>query len=250
MAMRIANIFRKTLWFQKRGRFDLDSLTDYLQPCREVSQKERYKSGLYYSEKCARHIQYESGLELKFIEDHLENNHAVLFYWEQPIRVPFYRGKIRTTYTPDFGAYLRSGEFVLVEVKSLAEMIDHRVQAKTEGLMEFCSRRGFGLLLTNGMHTPKDLLKGRVNRMLEKEICAALEDGPIRRYEIRDLMNRCEATQSELHRAVIRLDLKFKPFPFKLQRGNQSPIFRAVFFGKKRYDELVSERFLAYFLLK
>lgn len=46
--------------------------------------------------------------------------------------------------------------------------------------MEFCSMHGFGFLLTDGKHTPEHLLKGKVNRRLEKELKAVLDTNPIR----------------------------------------------------------------------
>ena len=124
-----SNIFRKVLWFDRKEKFDIDFF-DALLPQRTVSDNPRYKSGIFRSEKCGRDIQYESGIELDFINRHLENNPDVLFYWEQPVTVPYRRGKIRARTTPDFGVYLLSRHFIIVEVKPLAELIDHRVQAK------------------------------------------------------------------------------------------------------------------------
>ena len=231
------NIFRRTLWFERKLTFET-GFFDVLQPQRDVRTQGRYKSGVYYSEKCSRYIQYESKLELQFITDQLEKNPSVVFYWEQPVRIPYWRGKVKAKYIPDFGVFLKSGHFVIVEVKSMEEMLTHRVQAKTEGLMDFCSRRGFGLLLTDGKHTPADLLKGTVNRKLEKEISLIITTRPIRESEYKEIKTRSNATPSQFYRAIIRLDLKFATRSFKLQRGNQSPVFRQVYFEKKKFDEL------------
>ena len=204
-------LFRKVLWFENRGRFDNDYF-EMLQPRREVSHKPRYKSGVFRSDKCGREIQYESGLELEFIKA-LERSGEVLFYWEQPVAIPYWRGKLKARTYPDFGIYLRSGHFLLAEVKPLADMLDHRVQRKTEALMEYCSKRGFGMLLTDGRHTPKDLLKGKVNRKLERALLAALAQHPLHQAECREIMERCHATAAELHKAVIRHKFRFRPFP-------------------------------------
>lgn len=230
------NNLRFTLWFTRKQTFDIDYF-DLLQPTRTVSEHGRYKSGLFYSAKCKRDIQYESALELRFIE-RLEADKNVLFYWEQPIRIPYKRGNIRDKWTPDFGIYLKSRHFVIAEVKPLGEMITHRVQAKAEGLMEYCSRKGFGLLLTDGRNTPEKILKGKINRALERELRVGVESGPIREYQYREIKKRCNAKPSELYRAIIRLDLKFATRSFKIQRGNQSPVFRAVYFKKKKYDDV------------
>lgn len=234
---KVNKLFRKVLWFRNRAKFDIDFF-DILLPARTVSQHYRYKSGVYYSEKCGREIQYESALELEFIKK-LEKHRNVMFYWDQPVRISYWRGRRRQTYTPDFGIYLRSREFIIAEVKDLPGMLDHRVQMKTEALMEFCSQRGFGLLLTDGKNSPDRLLKAKVNRKLEREILAALGSNVLRKTECQQIMGRCHATQSQLYKTIIRNDLKFRPFPLKLQRGNGNLIFRQVFFEKKSYDDLV-----------
>lgn len=239
------NLWSNILWFENRGQFDIDYF-EMLQPRRQVSHKPRYKSGVFHSEKCNRGIQYESGLELEFIKI-LESCQDVIFYWEQPIGIPYWRGKLKAKTYPDFGIYLKSHHFVIAEIKPLSDMLDHRVQAKAEGIMEFCSKQGFGFLLTDGKHTPEHLLKGKVNRKLEKELKATLETNPIREEQYRSIKEHNSATPSQLYRAIIRLDLKYSSRRFKLQRGNESLVFRQVYFGKRKYDAIVEEKFQLYF---
>ena len=243
--MKNTTLFRKVLWFENRSRFDIDYF-EMLQPRREVSHKPHYKSGLFCSDKCHREIQYESGLELEFIRE-LERSGEVLFYWEQPAAIPYWRGKLKARTYPDFGIYLKSGQFILAEIKPLSDMLDHRVQAKAEGIMDFCSRHGFGFLLTDGKHTPEHLLRGRVNRRLEKQLKTALDTSPLRAEQYKAIKEMCDATPSQLYRAIIRLGLKYSSHRFKLQRGNQSPIFRQVYFERKKYDDLLVEQFPALF---
>lgn len=231
------DILSKVLWFENRIRFDIDYF-DLLRPQRKVSHHGRYRSGLFHSEKSGRDIQYESALELRFVEQ-LEKNPRVVFYWDQPVKIPYWRGRRKIRYTPDFGIYLTTGHVVLAEVKELSDMLDYRVQQKTEALMEFCSKRGFGLLLTDGRHTPKDLLKGKVNRKLERELLARLENGPLRQAACRELMERCEATPAQLHKAVIRLGLRYRSFPMSLSKGNDNVVFRKTFF-RVYYPKFVS----------
>lgn len=158
-ARKETSILDKVLWFDRRIVADIDYF-DLLLPKREVSHDRRFHSGLYRSLKCNRGIQYESALELRFAEL-LEQDERVRFYWEQPVKIPYWRGRRKVNYTPDFGIYLTTGHVVLAEVKELADMLDYRVEQKTEALMAFCAERGFGMLLTDGRHTPADLLKGR-----------------------------------------------------------------------------------------
>ena len=243
--MRNKSLWNNIYWFENKTRFDIDYF-EILQPRRQVSHKPRYRSGVFHSGKCGREIQYESGLELDFIRL-LEDSKDVVFYWEQPIAIPYWRGKLKAKTYPDFGIYLQSGYFVLAEVKPLSDMLDHRVQAKAEGIMDFCSSHGFGFLLTDGKHIPAHLLKGKVNRKLERELVVALAEGPIREQVYREIKLRTAATPSQLYRAIIRLDLKYSSRRFKLQRGNQSSLFRRVYF-ERNYEDLLQEKYPSLFV--
>lgn len=233
-------LYRKILWFDNRLHYEIDFF-DLLQPQRQVSEHHRYKSGAFYSEKCGREIQYESGLELSFIKQ-LEQLNNVLFYYEQPVQISYWRGRKKQTYTPDFGIYLDTKEFVLVEIKDLSSMLDDRVQMKVEALMGFCAKRGFGLLLYDGKYTFDKLLKSRSNRKLEKEILSALNNNVLRGRQYKEIMRKCNSTQSELLKVIIKHNLKFKPFPFKLQHGNLNYLFRQVFIEKRKYEDSLEEK--------
>lgn len=238
-------LYRKILWFENRIRFEIDFF-DLLQPQRTVSEHRRYKSGVFYSEKSMRWIQYESGLELNFIKQ-LEQMKNVLFYFEQPVQISYRRGKRKQTYTPDFGVYLDTKEFVLVEIKDLTSMLEDKVQHKVEVLMEFCSKKGFGLLFFDGKHTFDRLLKIKNNRKLEKEIMDAIEHTILRKKQYNEIAKRCNSTHNELLKVIIKQGLTFKAFPFKLQYGvNRNGMFRSVFVEKKRYDDLVREKYIEF----
>lgn len=223
---------RQAVWPGAKSRFEIDCF-DLLQPRRRVSHRDRYRSGLFHSDKCGREIQYESALELSFVQ-RLEADPHVVFYWEQPVRLPYRRGRRRLFYTPDYGIYLDTGHFLLAEVKELPAMLDYRVQRKIEVLAEFCLRRGFGMLLTDGRHGPEALLKNKINRKLEKALSAALERHPLDAEQCRELLGRCHATAGELYKAIIRHNLKFRLFPMKLQRGNDNALFRQLFFERRK----------------
>lgn len=235
-------LYRKILWFDKRLQYDIDFF-DILRPQRQVSEHHRYKSGVFFSEKCGREIQYESGLELNFIKQ-LEQLSNVLFYYEQPVQINYWRGRKKQTYTPDFGLYLNTKEFVLVEIKDLPSMLDDRVQMKAEGLMGFCAKRGFGLLLYDGRYSFDKLLKLKNNRRLEKEILSALANNVLRGKQYKEIVRKCNSTQNELLKVIIKHNLKFKPFPFKLQHGNKNELFRQVFVEKRKYEEALEEKYL------
>lgn len=237
-------LYKKILWFDKRLPYEIDFF-NLLQPQRKVSEHVRYKSGLFYSEKCKRWIQYESGLELNFIRQ-LEQMKMVLFYYEQPVQIPYWRGRKKQNYTPDFGIYLDTKEFVLVEIKTLSGMLEDRVQLKVEALLDFCSKKGFGLLFFDGKNTFDKLIKIRNNRKLEREILSAVNKNVLHKKQCREILNKCNSTQKELFKVIIKHNLKFRSFPFKLQHGNKNELFRKVFVEKRRYDDLMKEKFSAF----
>lgn len=234
-------LYKKILWFDKRVKYEIDFF-DLLQPQRKVSEHYRYKSGVFYSEKCRREIQYESGLELNFIRQ-IEQMENVLFYFEQPVQITYRRGRRKRTYTPDFGLYLDTKEFVLVEIKELQSMLEDKVQMKAEALLDFCAQKGFGLLFFDGHSTFDKLLKTKNNRRLEKEILTVLDDHILRQADYQAILQKCPSTRHELLKVIIKHNLRFRAFPFKLQHGNGNHLFRRVFIEKKRYDDLIEEKF-------
>lgn len=238
-------LYRKILWFDNRLKYDI-KFFDLLQPQRKVSENSRFKNGMYYSGKCKRWIQYESGIEYEFIIQ-LEQMDNILFYYEQPVRIPFRQGRRKLNYTPDFGLYLKTGEFVLVEIKDLPHMLADKVQLKVEALLDFCSKKGFGLLFFDGKNTFDKLLKIRNNRKLEKAILNVLDKGPLNKPEYNEIARQCQSTHNELLKVVIRHNLRFRPYPFKLMHGNRNILFRQVFIEKKRYDDLIEEKFQTLF---
>ena len=89
---------------------------------------------------------------------------------------------------------------------------------------------------------PEGYYPATLNGKKERELKTALAAGPIRKDQYKAIKDRCDATPGQLYRTIIRLDLKYSSHRFKLQRDSQSPIFRQVYFRKKRYDESVEEQ--------
>lgn len=233
--------YNNILWFDKRERSEVDFF-DCFGPQRKVKNNPRYKNGIFYSGKCGRNIQYESGLELAFIKQ-LEELDNVRFYYEQPLQIKYKRNKIRKDYTPDFGVFLNTGEFVLVEIKDLPGMLENKVQMKIEGLIDFCARKGFGLLLTDGKNTIDKINKAQTNKELEHDIMSIIRNGIIRRDEYKELINKHNATPMELYKIVLHNKLKYRSYPFHLKDGNKNHIFYQVFVEKERYDDIIIDKF-------
>jgi len=245
MKNRKQDIFKKVIWFDK-DICDAKFFSD-LEPKREVSTHPRFKSGEFFSEKCMKDIQYESGLEEKFFRK-LEQMKNVLYYWHQPITAQYWRGRIKQNTTPDAGIILNSLKVVIVEVKPLSQMLEYKVQMKVEGLLKYCAESGCRFLFTDGTDTIDKIKKVKCNRKLEKEILSLLDDHILRKKECNEILKKHNATQMELMKIILKNQLKYKAFPFKLQHcRHKNNLFYQVFYKNKRYDDLVVERFSTLF---
>ncbi len=239
-------LFRQIIWPGEKRTYDFDCF-EILQPQRIVSTQSRYKSGVFYSEKCQREIQYESGIELEFIRK-MEESPLVHFYYEQPVQIAYRRGRRKATYTPDFAVFLRTREIVLIEIKDLSCMLEYRVQMRMEALVEYCHKKGFGVLMTDGKHTLDHLRKRATHRELEKEMLLRIrEDRILRKSACMELLNKHQATQADLLKIILKNHWKYKAFPLKLEEDNRNQLFRHVFLRKKPYSALRVERFSTLF---
>ncbi len=239
------SLLKRVIWFEKRTKCDFD-FYEILEPQRKVSDNPRYKNGTFFSEKCNREIQYESGIELAFIHQ-LETNKNVDFYYEQPVRIAYWKGRKKQLYTPDFALFLKTKEVVLVEIKEVSGMCEKSVQTKIEALLDYCHKKGFGLLLTDGKNTLDKILKVKCNKKLEQEILQAINNRTLRKQECKAIMQRHQATQNELLKIILKNGLHYKAFPFKLCQGSGNKLFYQVFFQKKRYADLEAARFSTLF---
>ena len=77
-----------------------------MQSVRKIPIQSRSVAGKIFSYKNNRMVSYESQLELAFIY-HLEFSPEVKSYVEQPVKVYFDTGKIKTYYIPDFIVYYK-----------------------------------------------------------------------------------------------------------------------------------------------
>lgn len=233
-------LFSQIIWFETRTKVDFHCF-DILEAQRTVSSHPRYKSGIFFSEKCQRNVQYESGMELAFIKL-LEASKRVRFYYEQPVQIPYSRGKRRQTYTPDFAVFLQTDEVVLVEIKCLSDMLDNRVQLKMESLLQYCRKKGFGLLFTDLSRGLVKLREVNYNRKLERAVLKAIEDKRVlSRHECREILKEYGGSKNELLKIICKQDLKFKSKSGKIEQGNNNRVFRHVFINRKQYSDLNTE---------
>ncbi|SUI40135.1 TnsA endonuclease N terminal [Salmonella enterica subsp. enterica] len=113
-------------------------------------------AGHFYSQKLARTVQYESGLELN-IMTRLERSDQVSFYQEQPVAIPYsFKDKLRMYY-PDLLVATVDGRCLIVEVKPTDSMALSVNRAKANAGRAWAHSRGWGWLVVSDRHTLRQL---------------------------------------------------------------------------------------------
>lgn len=187
-------------------------------PKRIVNESEQFRHGTFWSDKCNRMVQYESGQELYFIKL-LEASPQVNYYLEQPVKIKYNRNGMQRCYTPDFAILLNNGHSILAEVKNLSDMAYAVTHRKMEALIEYCECHGFGFLLTNGKYSINKLLTYKYNLAFESALRERLYEpgaGTLYFSEYKDIMEKFKPRYMDLIAIVIRNGWAYYPSVFRL----------------------------------
>jgi len=185
---------------------------------RSVSPGVASENGAFASRKLGRLVEYESALEHDFLQL-LEGTGTVVFYQEQPFRVPYEAdSEVRHTY-PDVFFVLDDGRGVVVEVAPNFEMAQQENWVKWHGLRVFCRERGYGLLITDGRRTFHSVSRHEVRPEVRESLLAALDEGPMRWPEYQIWRDTSGITTDEFYAIVIRERLEWRLRPYRLARG-------------------------------
>lgn len=161
-------------------------------------------SGLFYSHKLKRNVQYESGLELD-IMTLLERSDQVSFYQEQPVAITYiFKGRVRRYY-PDLLVATFDGRCMLVEVKPTDSMVLSINCAKANAGRAWAHARGWGWLVVSDRHTLRQLEQHIIPAdkwtMIENELNAS---GVLTWRDMMELGARYELTRFDLTAYIIQ----------------------------------------------
>ncbi|EIQ0069266.1 TnsA endonuclease N-terminal domain-containing protein [Salmonella enterica] len=161
-------------------------------------------AGHFYSQKLARTVQYESGLELTIMTQ-LERSDQVSFYQEQPVAIPYsFKDKLRKYY-PDLLAATVDGRCLLVEVKPTDSMALSVNRAKANAGRAWAHARGWGWLVVSNRHTLRQLeehvIPAAKRMLIENELNTS---GGLTWREMRGLRTRHELTRLDLTAYIIQ----------------------------------------------
>jgi len=222
------------IWFDEVKTYKKEHF-EHKKPKRTVTSDLRYKSGIFYSNKSNRAVQYESGVELSFINQ-LESSDDVVYYFEQPVTINYSKNQTEYVYTPDFAVLLSNGKCFLAETKgSLDALMDARLHREIEALIDYCKEHGLGILLNCELRSFDSLSNYPINTTLEKIFQDKLNEKggrTIFRNEFNEILEMTGARKIEALALILKNNWGYYPYPFKLSPRNPYQVFRATLINK------------------
>ncbi|WP_150241289.1 TnsA endonuclease N-terminal domain-containing protein [Streptomyces albofaciens] len=185
---------------------------------REVNPREH--SGTWYSQKLGREVQYESQTELQVIHL-LDHAGQIARYQEQPLAIGYRHAGRTRSYYPDFLAVTTEGHAVLIEAKPQCDIPLAVNLAKYRAAAGLCARNGWGLLITDGTRTLRDLERHPVATELEQRLRAALDTRELTWPDVRDITRGTAFTSLDLAALVLRNGWQWELGPYRLRAGSQ-----------------------------
>ncbi|MFD7668379.1 TnsA endonuclease N-terminal domain-containing protein [Streptomyces sp. NPDC059788] len=182
---------------------------------RDVNPREH--SGLWFSPKLGREVQYESTTELRVL--HLLDRAAQIAYFqEQPLSIGYTHEGRRRSYFPDFLAVTADGRTVLIEVKPQCDIALAINQAKYAAATALCESEGWGLLVTDGKRTRADLVRHPVDPELARRVRAALSMGELTWPDLREIAGELPFTSLDMAALALRNRWHWELGPYRIRR--------------------------------
>lgn len=182
---------------------------------RDVSSDGEGKSGSFFSDKLGRSVQYESGLELKFLKM-LEMIEEVRFYQEQPIRLAYVYDSQTRNYYPDILFVMTDGKGIVVEIVPVFMMALSQNLAKWSALKAFCLENGLGLLVTDGTQAIQQIQKHEIESQFVSYMLERLEKGGLSWTDYKQIKDQFNPSRDDFVALILQYRLIWRLDPFCL----------------------------------
>ena len=174
-------------------------------------------------------IWYESGEEYRLFQI-LERTKKVIWYQEQPLKIPYhFKGKNRLYY-PDAIVVTDEGRGVVVEVKMLQGMVEEMTLVKALAAIEHLHKRGLGYLLVDARgRSLRTLADCEPNEPVEQKVLHEIDArGELKHQAYWALIEDEDFKMMQFMSLVVRHDLSFTRFPFRLARLKDGLTFKSL----------------------
>lgn len=209
-----------------------------IKPKRKVDKNGEGNSGVIYSNKINRNVEYESQLELFFIKK-LNKFNKITWFVEQPFKIGYFDDK-KKYYYPDFFVIINNYYPVVVEIKPRTKMFLKRNLLKYNALRRFCKRHNYGYLIIENNISINKFANTQINIDFKNEIINKLDKkDDLYWQEFKKIRNHHNATPSDGYSLIGNLRLEWTLEPFKISKTNDSNLYN--FLQKNNEFNLLEE---------
>ncbi len=187
---------------------------------RQISEDGQGHTGAFFSAKLNRMVEYESSLEMRFLQQ-LDVTPAVVFYQEQPLQIPYVTQTKTSLYYPDVFFVLGDGRAVVAEIKPPNGMALQSNWIKWAALKEYCRQQGYGFLITNSWHSLQEVGRREIRDSVRTAVLSELNQRLLTWPAYKKLRESCGITTAELHALIIQERLIWQLGPFRLSLPQQ-----------------------------
>jgi hypothetical protein len=170
----VDRILEQAIWQSSPARLaDLRSFTVR----RPLPKWASVKTGVFWSEKLNRLVQFDSTLELLILRQ-LDTDPRIVDYQEQPMRVPYELDGEASSWVPDIIALTVEGAIV-IEAKPLDRLGDFSNWVKWSALARYCEQHGFGFWIGSPERSLVEHLQLKPDPEKQELVLAELESGAV-----------------------------------------------------------------------
>ncbi|MHA0290187.1 sigma factor-like helix-turn-helix DNA-binding protein (plasmid) [Mycobacterium sp. C3-094] len=172
--------------------------------------------GKFRSHKLSRIVYFESGLEETVLQT-AELSSLIRHYQEQPCRITYAGVDGTSTYYPDLHVSLADHRQLLIEIKPLGVMATIENQIKSAAGQRFAAEHGWGWVSVGDRgQTFQDLRRHQLPPRVFAAISAALQQGPLRWPQIKDLRRQNSFTAIDVAAYAIQTNTPLSAMPYQL----------------------------------
>jgi hypothetical protein len=176
------------------------------------------KTGVFYSEKLGRLVQFDSTLELLILRQ-LDTDPRVIDYQEQPLTIPYVLDGQARDYTPDVVVQLDDGRAFVIEAKPQEHLGEFSQVMKWASLARYCSRHGLGFWIGSPERSMVEHRDVQPDPESHDLIASEIKRGPITGGDYRALERLLGKDQLGLVATVDLLDWRTDPGYVKRAEG-------------------------------
>ena len=213
---RFNNVMQFAIWPKETKQISSEILSEFCRT-RDVSNDSDGHSGSYFSDKLKREVQYESELEFNFLEM-LEISEEVIFYQEQPFKIPYSRNGEDKNYFPDIFFVMKNNQALVVEIKPYFQMALQNNLDKWASLKQFCIKHGYGMLITDGRKSIQQVMQHEFDPNFAEKILSLLSKRSLNWHEYKKIRSEFNIKYIDFMAFVLKERLVWQLSPFKLSR--------------------------------